>query len=102
MATHLAPCIWRPSVGPEVVKQGFGVFEVGKFEALSEPAVDFGQHRASFVALALLREQTGKTGGRAQFERPRALPPGAIDRGAKAALRFGFLVWRLKQQYLAF
>jgi hypothetical protein len=38
------------------VKQRLGVFQVGGVEALGEPAVDRGEHRARFIALTLLCE----------------------------------------------
>ena len=36
-------------------------FEVGGVEAFGEPAVDFGEHRARLVAMALRREQPRQT-----------------------------------------
>jgi hypothetical protein len=44
----------------QFVKQRLGVFEVGSVETLGEPAVDFGEHRASFVSATLHREQAGE------------------------------------------
>jgi len=38
----------------ELIEQGFGVLQVGGVEALGEPVIDFGEHRARFVATALL------------------------------------------------
>ena len=38
----------------QLVEQRLGVLQVGGVEALGEPVVDFGEHRARFVALALL------------------------------------------------
>jgi hypothetical protein len=37
----------------EFVKQRLGVFEVGGIEALGEPVVDLGEHRARLVAITL-------------------------------------------------
>ena len=44
-----------------LVKQCLGVFQVGGVEAFGQPVVDLGQHRASLVAFALLREQPRET-----------------------------------------
>jgi hypothetical protein len=40
----------------QFVEQRLGFLEVGGVEALGEPVVDLGEHRARFVALALLVE----------------------------------------------
>ena len=52
-------------------------------EALAEPVVDLGQHRARYVALALLRQQPCKAGGGAQF------PMTSLSGGAKYRSRRG-------------
>src|SRR5208283_5554001 len=41
----------------QVLEQRLRVLQVGGVEALGEPVVDFGQHRARLVALALLVEE---------------------------------------------
>jgi hypothetical protein len=64
------------------IKQRLGV--VSEFEALGEPAVDFGEHLTGLVALALPFEQAGKAGGRPQFEKSGLLAAGDVERGAKA------------------
>ena len=39
----------------QFVEQGLGILQVGGVEALGEPFVDFREHRARLVTLALLR-----------------------------------------------
>ncbi len=48
-------------------EQRFGVFQIRRVETLGEPVVDFGEHRARLVALALLHQQARETCGRAQL-----------------------------------
>ena len=45
-------------LGLQLVQQRFGIFQIGSVEAFGEPTVDFGEHRAGFVAVALLGQQT--------------------------------------------
>ena len=45
------------ALAAELVEQRLGFLQIGGIEALGEPGVDFGQHRARFVAATLLREQ---------------------------------------------
>jgi hypothetical protein len=52
----------------QLVEQRLGVFQVGGVEAFGEPVVDFRQHRARFVAMTLLREQSREAGRGAQFK----------------------------------
>jgi hypothetical protein len=51
----------------KLVEQGPGIFQVGGIETLREPVVDFGQHRARLITLALLRQQARETRRRAQL-----------------------------------
>src|SRR6266851_5577360 len=69
-APQFEPRIFPPykSLTRQIVQQCFRLLQVGGFEALGEPAVDLGEHRARFVATALLREQLRETHSRAQFE----------------------------------
>src|SRR5207248_2343443 len=53
----------------QFVEQDFGVFQVGGVEAFGEPAIDLGEHRARFIAIALLREQSREAHRRAQLKR---------------------------------
>ena len=52
-----APHVGQFTSRTQLVEQCLGVLEIGGVEALGEPTVDFGEHRARFVATALLREQ---------------------------------------------
>jgi len=45
----------------QLIEQCLRFLEVGGVEALGEPVVDVGEHRASLVALALLGEQPRET-----------------------------------------
>jgi hypothetical protein len=58
----------KSSLGAELFEQGLGVLQVGGVEALGEPVIDEGEHRAGFVATAPTIEQSHKTGRRAKFE----------------------------------
>jgi len=51
----------------QLVEEYSGVFQVGGLEALSEPAVDVGEHCASLVAPVSLRQQPGQARRSAQF-----------------------------------
>src|SRR6266851_7252830 len=53
----------------QLVEQRLGISQVGGVEAFGEPAVDFSEHRARFVALTLLVEQPRKACRRAQLPR---------------------------------
>jgi hypothetical protein len=52
----------------QFVEQCLGVFQIGGVEALGEPAVHFGQHRARLVATAHLCDEARKARGRAKFK----------------------------------
>ena len=43
-------------LAPKLIHQRLNVLQVGGVEAFGEPVVDVGEHRAGFIALALLRE----------------------------------------------
>ena len=47
------------SLSRQHVEQRFRILQVGGIEALVEPAVNFSKHRARFVTLAVLLENTG-------------------------------------------
>ena len=51
----------------KLVEQGLGILQIGGIEALREPVVDFGKHRARLVVLTLLRQQARETRRRAQL-----------------------------------
>src|SRR5208282_5818125 len=57
------------SLRTEFVQQRLRVLQIRGVEALGEPVVDFGEHRVSFVALALLGEQSCEAGRRAKLQR---------------------------------
>jgi len=54
-------------LGAQLVEQRLGLFQVGSVEALGEPAVDVGEHRARFVTAILRRKQPREAHGCAQF-----------------------------------
>jgi hypothetical protein len=41
----------------QLIEERLGVLQVGGVEALGEPVIDVGEHRARLVAMTLLREQ---------------------------------------------
>jgi len=49
----------------QFLQQHLGVDEIAHVEALGEPFVDFGKHRACFVAAGALAQYSGKAAGRA-------------------------------------
>ena len=51
----------------QLFEQCLGILQVGSVEALGEPVVDFGEHRARLVTIALRRAQTREAHRRAQF-----------------------------------
>ena len=66
-----------------MVEQRLGVFQVLGIEALGEPAVDFGKHRARFVAATGTSKQAGKVYGRAQLPQLGLLWASDIERRAR-------------------
>ena len=47
----------RSPVSCQFIEHRLGAFQVGGVEALGRPVVDFGEHRARFVAAAGIAEQ---------------------------------------------
>jgi len=86
----------------QFIEQRLGVFQIGGIEALSEPAVDFGEHCTCFVAVILLREQAGKARRGAELPRFGALLARNLNRSLKASLSFSGVGIVLLQQQLAF
>src|SRR5207247_8156447 len=76
--------------------------QIGGIETFGEPVVDFGEHRARFVALAVLREQPRQAHRRAQLQYLRALLARILNGPAKAVLSFYCLSIILPQQQLSF
>jgi len=60
---HSRHCPWSRSLHcpSQLVEEDFRVFKVGGIEALSEPVVDFGKHRARFIAAAGIASQPRET-----------------------------------------
>ena len=58
----------RPLLGAQFDEQRLVVLQVGGVEALGEPAVDFGKHRARLVAAAGVAQQSREAHSRAQLE----------------------------------
>ena len=46
--------IWCRRSDAQLVEQRLGVLQISSIEALGEPVVDFGEHRARFITLTLL------------------------------------------------
>jgi hypothetical protein len=51
----------------QLIEERFGVFQVGGVESFGEPVVDFGEHCAGLVAVALFVKEAGEARGCAQF-----------------------------------
>ena len=68
LGVNLGPVLHQGSgQSAQLVEHGLGVLQVGGVEALGEPLVNLGEHRACFIALALLGEQSRETSGGAQL-----------------------------------
>src|SRR6266851_3093517 len=86
----------------ELVEEGLGVLQVGGIEALGEPVVDVGEHRARLVAMVLPREQPSETHRRAQLPRLGALITRNLNRALEAVMSFRGIGITLLEQQLAF
>src|SRR5215469_15095477 len=62
-----APHVGQFTSGTKLVEQRLGVLQIGGVEALSEPVVDFSQHRTCLVAATGIAQQPGETYRRAQL-----------------------------------
>jgi hypothetical protein len=61
----------RPGYAGSSARRGLGVLQIGGVEALGEPVVDVGEHRARPITAALLVEHAGEAYRCAQFPRLR-------------------------------
>src|SRR5262249_18732495 len=77
------------SLCAQFVEQYLGVLQVGGIEALGEPAIYIGEHRASLFASAALRVQACEASCRAQLQRFCALMSCNFDGCSKAVLGSG-------------
>ncbi|MBV8362810.1 MAG: hypothetical protein JO189_33485 [Deltaproteobacteria bacterium] len=68
----------------ELVKQRSNVTQVGRFETLGEPIVDFGEHGMRFITIASPRKQASQAHYYEQLQGSGALPPHDVDRTLKA------------------
>src|SRR5262249_6241886 len=71
----------------QLIYQFFCLFQICRIEAFGEPVVDFGEHRAGFVATTPPGEQPCKAGRRAKLPRFGTLASCNLDSLAEAALR---------------
>jgi hypothetical protein len=71
-----------------LIDQRLGIFQVGGIEAFGEPVVDFGKHRLSFIAPALLSEETSEACRCAQLERLGLVPACNCSIGQGDSLRY--------------
>src|SRR5262249_7776330 len=62
----------------QLVQQRFGLLKIGGVKALGEPALDGGQQRTGFGALALLLPEARQAHGGAQLQRLRLLAAGDV------------------------
>src|SRR5215472_1237069 len=62
------------SSGAELVQQRLGVLQIGGLEALGEPVVDLGDHRARLVAAIGVAHEPRETGRRTQLPPHCTLP----------------------------
>src|SRR6266481_713628 len=81
-----APHVEQFTSRTQLVEQRLRVFQISGVEALGEPAVDLGQHRARFVATALFIEQPDEARRCAQLPRLRAYLLRERERLAKTGL----------------
>jgi hypothetical protein len=88
---------WR--LGVQFIEQYLGVFEIGRVEPFGEPDVDFREHRARFIATALLGQQAGEMYSSAQLPLFGLLMRCNLDRLSKARFCFIFGIgFRLREQ----
>src|SRR5690349_16309818 len=82
---HTSNSAYSPSrrLHGQFIKQCLGVLQVGAVEPLGEPAVDFAEHSACFVAAVLQCEQASETDRGAQLPGFGALPARDFDRMSK-------------------
>src|SRR6266851_3101236 len=74
----------------QFVQQCLRILQIGSVEALGEPAIDSGEHRARVFTTALFVAQPRETHRCAQLPRLRTLLASHFNRLAKEALRFLF------------
>src|SRR2546430_6741374 len=67
-------------------EQRLGILQVGGVEALGEPTIDVGEHRARLAAAILFGEQLAEASRRAQLQRFAALLPCGRNRPAETVL----------------
>src|SRR5215472_9136335 len=77
----------RLSLGLQFVEQRFCVLQVGGVEALGEPVVDLGEHRARFAAAFGIAQQPCKAHSRTQLQPLCRLASRDFDGLAKTLLR---------------
>jgi hypothetical protein len=80
----------------------FSVAERGRVQALGEPAVDFAEHSARFVAASSVTKEPSETHRRAQFQRFGSLSARNLNRPLKADLSFRGVGIVLLRQRLAY
>src|SRR5215211_7677084 len=70
---RVLPCVQEVRErGIKLVEQRLSFLQIGRVEALGEPAVDLREHIASLLALTLLAPETGEARGGAQLQRLRS------------------------------
>ena len=70
----------------QFVEQGLGVLQIGSVEALGEPVVDFGEHRARLIAAVGVAQQPRKAPTSSKLPQPSVLASRDRDSGTEALL----------------
>lgn len=78
--------------GVQLTEQSFGLFEIERVEAFSEPAVDRGEKIAGLVLFALIAKKPRHARGRAQFPGLRLL----CTRNRECTLEIGWRAGRAR------
>ena len=56
--------VFNDTLSAQFGEQRLSLFQIGGVEAFGEPVVDFGEHRARFVAAASIAQQAGEAHSR--------------------------------------
>src|ERR1700704_4077963 len=79
-------CRSSAGLSAQRVEQRPGFLQIGRIEALREPAMDRPQEIAGVVAFALVAPEPAKAAGGPQFPEPGALPARRLETALKAGL----------------
>src|SRR2546427_5911524 len=100
MSWSLLSTLMQPLARRQLIEQRPRLLQVRRIKALSEPAVDLGEHLAGFCTLALALPQPAQTHRSTQLPGFRLLAAGNVEGLTKAGFRLRVLLRRARQQEL--